>query len=427
METAISIFSVIGILLLAYSLGKVLSLIKLPAILGYLIAGMIFGPHLVNLVSQTTIDSIPYNIIISLLEALAGVMIGSEMVYKKLKSYGKQILVTTLFQSLGTFVVVSVIFLITFAITKTPWYLAFIFGGIALATAPAPALSIVDQYKTDGPVTRTLIPMAALDDVVGIIVFFTVISIVSASLGEGSTPVYLIVLMILFPFIIGIPIGFLGGFLIKKIKNDWVGFAVYVLSLLVAGVLGLVIDKYVYGSFSLNYLLIGMSVSLVIANMIPGEKHNLILKRFAPILTISLLTVIVNLGMPLDYKYIAGAGVFCAVYILSRALGKIGGAYIGSRVTKAQPTVRKYLGLTLLPHSGVSLIFTGIAVGILSGPDPESAAIIQGTIAAAAIINEIIAVILSKEAFKWAGELNKKGTIIDANTSTNEVMQPKAN
>lgn len=76
-------------------------------------------------------------------------------------------------------------------------------------------------------------------------------------------------------------------------------------------------------------------------------------------------------------------------------------------MTHCPPTVRKYLGFTLLPHSGVSLVFTGIAVSVLAGPAPECASIIQGTIAAAAVINEIIAVYVAKKGFEWAGELGK--------------------
>lgn len=111
--------------------------------------------------------------------------------------------------------------------------------------------------------------------------------------------------------------------------------------------------------------------------------------------------------MPLDYRLIAGAGLFTAVYILSRAAGKIGGAYLGGKLTKAEPTVTKYLGFTLLPHSGVSLVFTGIAVTTLTAIDTSLASIVSGTIVAAAIINEIIAVIVAKFAFKWAGEIKE--------------------
>lgn len=110
--------------------------------------------------------------------------------------------------------------------------------------------------------------------------------------------------------------------------------------------------------------------------------------------------------MPLDYRLIAGAGLFTAIYIISRAVGKIGGACLGGKITKAAPSVTRYLGFTLLPHSGVSLVFTGIAVNTLTAIDFSLASIVSGTIVAAAIINEIIAVIVAKFAFKWAGEIS---------------------
>lgn len=129
------------------------------------------------------------------------------------------------------------------------------------------------------------------------------------------------------------------------------------------------------------------------------------MRLYEPILNLSLVVVIVNLGMPLDYRLIAGAGVFTLIYILSRAIGKIGGAYVGGKLTKAEPSVTKYLGFTLLPHSGVSLVFTGIAVNTFLAIDAELAGVISGTIVAAAIINEIIAVIVAKAAFKKSGEI----------------------
>lgn len=133
---------------------------------------------------------------------------------------------------------------------------------------------------------------------------------------------------------------------------------------------------------------------------------------YSPLLNLSF--VIVNLGMPLDYRLIAGTGVFTAIYILSRAAGKTGGAYLGGKLTKAEPTVTRYLGLTLLPHSGVSLVFTGIAVNTMTAIDPSLATVISGTIVAAAIINEIMAVILAKSAFKLAKEIPEARAVENA-------------
>lgn len=367
-----------------------------------------FGPYLGGLVSTDFINNSFYKIFINVFQAFAGVMIGVEMNFKKLKKSGKKIVVTTLFQSLGIFFVVSVFFLVTLAISGKPMYLAFIFGGIALATAPAPAISIVNQYKTDGPVTQTLLPMAALDDVVGIIVFFTVISIISGFIGAGSAEWWKIVLMIFLPFIIGIVLGFLYSFIAKHIKNNTVNLILMIVFLILCVVVGTICDYYIFNAFSLNYFLMGMAFSAISTNVVDEEKNKVIFKKFNPLLSVSLLLVIVSLGMPLDYKSVMGSGIFTVIYILSRAIGKIGGAALGARVTKCDKNVEKYLGLTLLPHSGVSLVFTGIAVSTLQGVDNEAAKIIQGTIVAAAIINEIIAVILAKVAFTKAGEINKQ-------------------
>ena len=155
-------------------------------------------------------------------------------------------------------------------------------------------------------------------------------------------------------------------------------------------------------------MLIGMAFAATFSNMITEKQLVYIMDGFNPILGIAILIVILNLGTPLDYHLILGAGLFTFIYIVSRALGKYLGAYFGASITNSPKTVKKYLGLTLLPHSGVSLVFTGIAVSILAGQDKTSANLIQGTIAAAAVINEIIAVIFAKKGFEWAGELQSQ-------------------
>lgn len=390
---------------LAFFAGKLVSKLKLPAILGWLIAGMILGPHALGLVNNTLIDAGWYQTAIHVLECAVGLLIGTELVWKKIKKSGRQIIVTTLTQSLGTFIFVTLLFGIVFYFMGIPLYLAAIFGGIALATAPAPALSIVREFKTSGPVTRTLIPMAALDDMVGVIVFFSVISIVASNISEQRLPVYMILLVVLLPIILGVVVGFIAGAVLKKERSRRATLALLIATLLLASAAGIICNELLLPKPMLNFMLIGMAFSTVFANMISEERLEQVMEGFNPILGFAMVVVILNLGMPLDYHLILGAGIFTAVYIISRAVGKYGGAYFGSRITGAPVTVKKYLGLVLLPHSGVSLVFTGIAVSVLSGPAPEAAKIVQGTIAAAAVINEIIAVIISKKAFEWAGEI----------------------
>lgn len=391
----------------AFVCGKLISRIKLPAILGWLIAGVVFGPYLAGVVTLDITGSLWYKVFIKFFECFAGVMIGREIVFKKIASSGRQIVGITFVQSIGTFLFVSAVFSVVFFIADIPLYLAVIFGGIALATAPAPALSIVKEYHTSGPVTKTLIPLAAIDDIIGVVVFFTVISVVNGVNGSSSTSVLAIAGMILLPFVIGISAGICGAFWLKRLKNSGGRFVLFLSFLCISALCGLLIDKYIFHSFSLNYLLIGMAFSAAVANKIPEKELADTLKLYDPVLNVSLVIVIVNLGMPLDYRLIAGAGFFTMIYILSRAAGKIGGAYLGGKMTKAEPVVTKYLGFTLLPHSGVSLVFTGIAVSTLTVVDASLAPIVSGTIVAAAIINEVIAVIIAKFAFKWAGEIRE--------------------
>ena len=156
----------------AFLVGRLVAKLHLPSILGWLITGMALGPHAFGFISQSILDARWFNIAIHILECTFGLMIGTELIWKTMKQAGKQIIVTTITESLGTFVVVSLVFGAIFYFSGVPVYLAFLFGGIALATAPAPSLSIVNDMKTAGPVTNTLIPMAALDDLVGAAVFF---------------------------------------------------------------------------------------------------------------------------------------------------------------------------------------------------------------------------------------------------------------
>ena len=398
----------IGRLLLAIAIafvcGKLVSKLKLPSILGWLIAGMILGPHAVNLLSDSLLNAGWYTITESILECTVGLMIGTELIWNQIKKSGKQIVVTTITESLGTFIVVSLVFGVIFYFTGVPVYLAFMFGGIALATAPAPSLSIVNEMHTNGPVTKTLIPMAALDDLVGALVFFTVIALVSAHISTAGIPVGVVLFLVFLPVLIGIVTDFISGLLLRRMRTPRSSLIMLIVTLLATAGVGFFVNS-LLPTPVLNFLLLGMAYSTVVANMIPLSQLDGIMKTMNPVIGIGLIILILNLGAPLDYHLIFGAGLYTAIYIISRAIGKYTGAYFGAAVTHAPDTVKKYLGFTLLPHSGVSLVFTGIAVSVLSGPAPECAEIIQGTIAAAAVINEIIAVFMAKKGFEWAGEL----------------------
>lgn len=407
MDILLGILRLTAAILVAILLGKCVAKLKLPAILGWLLTGMLLGPFAFNVLDSQLLDASWYKAVSHFFECAVGLMFAKELVFKKLKSLGKQIMTITIFEAMGTFLVVSVAFSVLFYFMGIPLYVALVFGGIALATAPAPSLSIVNEFKTKGPITNTLIPITMLDDVIAMIVFFTVNSYV-ASLGSTSSGSVLTILAssIALPVGLGIGIGFAVSLLFKKEMSQSKILCATLFSLAMTFGIAYAIDHFVLATPIINYMLLGMATFTTLANLVPEHTMTKIANSVSPVVGIGLMLMIINLGAPLDYRLILGAGLLTTIYIISRAFGKYFSTYLGAHVSNAEPTVKKYLGFVLLPHSGVSLVFTGMAVASLSTFDTESAVLVQGTIAAAAVINEIIAVIIAKKGFEWGGELS---------------------
>lgn len=395
---------------IAFLMGKLVSKIQLPAILGWLITGMIIGPHAFNWMSQSMMDAGWFHILCNIGEILVGMLIGNELILKELKKSGKQIVTICMFEGMMAFIIVTIAF---FVFADIPLSIAFVFGAIALATAPAPSLSIVKEYNANGPVAKTLIPLAALDDILAVLVFFIVIGLVSGAMTGEEMKILPIIMMIIVPLAIGAVVGIIGVIILKKESSKII--TILKTGLLVA--ITIIVGKYINDNIiQVNLLLSGISLAAIISNMIEEERLHQIFDAINPIIGAALIIMIINLGAPLDYNLILGAGLLTAIYIIARAVGKILGSYIGGKLSKADNNVCKYLGLTLLPHSGVSLLFTGIAVSTLTPFVPQYATMIQGTIAAAAVINEIIAVFLAKQGFKMAGEIEGSEKLNEANS-----------
>ena len=248
----------LAVLVLAFTVGKLITKIKMPSILGWLIVGMLFGPHALRLLPQDVLTAGWYQTIVMWMQCGFGVMLGTELIWKKLKRSGKALIVTTLTQSLGTFAVVSLAFGIVFALANVPVFLAFVFGGIALATAPAPAVSIVNEFHAEGPVTDTLLPMTILDDVVGIAVFFTVNSLIARAVSGGAVPMYMIPVMIFLPVLIGAAVGLPTGLLLKKAKGKAQNLTILLGGITVTVIIGWLLNTYLLSGIALNYTLMGL-------------------------------------------------------------------------------------------------------------------------------------------------------------------------
>lgn len=311
---------------------------------------MLLGPYAFQLIPDELINAAYYQTIIHILECAVGFMIGTELVWKRLNAYGKALIVTTLTQSLGTFVLVSAVFSIIFWIAGVPIYLAFLFGGIALATAPAPALSIVQEFHTKGAVTKTLIPMAALDDMVGVAVFFTTVAVVARHISGNGMPLYMIPVMVLLPLLIGFVTGFPEGKLLKNQANKAKTLSILLGMVLVTAFVGYLCNTYLMPSPLLNFMLMGMAFSATFSNMVTEERLEQIIRDFNPLLGIFMIIVILNLGAPLDFHAILGAGFYTLVYIIVRAFGKYFGArFLEQRSQACSPLCRNTLALPFCP------------------------------------------------------------------------------
>lgn len=176
----------------------------------------------------------------------------------------------------------------------------------------------------------------------------------------------MIPVMIFLPVVIGLVVGFPAGWLLKRVRGRAWTLAVLLAGITLTAGIGWLINTKVLSGITLNYMLMGVSFSAVFTNMVSEERLGEITGYFHPILAVSLLTAIVDLGAPLNYHLILGAGLYTFLYIAARGAGKYFGARLGARAMKMPDTVQKYLGLTLLPHSGVSLVFTGIACSTLA-------------------------------------------------------------
>lgn len=415
----IELFKILCVIIIAIIFGKLFQKIRLPSVLGWLLVGIIFGPYAISLL---TTEIIAHNYIyeygLAVAEIYIGIFIGIEISLKEIKKSAKEIAIVTIFESFGTyFIVASSFFLFMFI---HPEYngnlieillIALCFGSIALATAPAPSLMIIKEYSAKGPLSKFLVSLAALDDIIAILVF-VITALLTRSYFTGDAINYVVIFKIAGMIFGSIIFGALIGFVTRKFWSGIKNFKIFsLLFLLVPTLIAILIHL---SHLPLSLLLFGLGYAVVFINFCKYNtadriQHQLKI-RISPVIEIFLLVYIVDMGAALDWKTILGAGIPVVIYVIFRGAGKIAFTYIGAGIAKSPTTVRKFLGLALLPHAGVSLFFTGKLIRLLSEIEGHSnilqyITLFSGTIAAVALINEIIAVLLAKKAFKMSGEI----------------------
>ena len=371
-------FIVIALALLVGLLStRLMKLIKLPNVTGYLLAGILFGPFVLGLAfknisfnGQPLFDQIyDENVMTFISNAALGFIafsIGTSFKFSSLKKVGKRVLIITVFEALGGAIFVLIgLFITKIFIQDIPVEIILTLGAIACATAPAATLMVVKQYKAKGPVTSTLLPVVAFDDAVALIAFEVLFSIAKA-MAKGTTPDFMSIAVwplvsIILSLTIGAALGFLVTFGCKFFKSR----ANRMIMCIVAIFLCIGISLIPFSSFlpnginiSTSSLLTTMMVGAVLINM--RSDSELIFERmdmFTP--PIFMLFFVIS-GANLDLTIFASSNalimiVIAIVYLVFRALGKYLGAFTSAKISKSEPTVQKYLGFTLFPQAGVAI------------------------------------------------------------------------
>ena len=415
MSQTASIFLSLSVALLAgLLLSRLAKKVQLPAVTAYLVAGVLIGPFVLGRIGIPGIgitgeQIAGFGLISDLALGFIAFSMGSEFRISQLKRIGKQATFVGVFQALFTTVIVDAALIILHLIIPDKFSLqsAIVLGSVATATAPAATLMVVKQYKAKGPVTDILLPVVALDDAVGLVVFAVSFGI-ARSLGTGSVNVTSVILEPVLEVILSLFLGFVMGLLFtlcekyfhSRSKRMAVSVTFVMMTVAISSM------SFEIGSVHIGFssLLACMMLGTVFCNICEVSEE--LMERADRWTTPILILFFVISGAELELSVFADIMVVLigAVYIISRSLGKYFGAGISARLSKCNPNVVKYLGITLLPQAGVAL---GMAIKAIElGPE---GAIVRNITLFAVLVYEIIGPLLTKVALTKAGDINEEG------------------
>ncbi len=417
METLLSLSIALFVGLMLSRLAK---LIQLPAVTAYLVTGVIIGPWCLGafgvkglgFTSEEEIASL--KIISDVALGFIAFSIGNEFRLSQLKAIGKKATVIGIFQAVvaTVFVDIALIGLHLLIPKQFPLSSAIILGAIASATAPAATLMVVRQYKAKGPVTDTLLPVVAIDDAVGLVLFAISFGVAKAiSLNQFN--IISIIFEPIIEVVLSLGLGAIMGFLITYFERFFhsrskrLSMSVAFVFLTVA--ISMMEFKIGGVHFAFSSLLTCMMLGTVFCNCcdFSEELMDRLDRWTAPLF---LLFFVIS-GAELKLSLFADPLIVLigVVYIVFRCLGKYVGAFASSKMVKAEPSVVKYLGITLFPQAGVAL---GMALIVKSLPAlGVVGTIVENITLFSVLIYELVGPFLTKLALSKAGEIDPSGKI----------------
>jgi len=434
----IFVYTAIAILIALLS-SRLMKKIKLPNVTGYLLTGIIVGPCVLGLffngfdfANSFKEGSKIYDFIakLSWISTLAlgfiAFTIGNNFKFSTLKQLGKRFVIITVFEALGAAIFVLVGLTIGHYIEaaavgeancQITWPLILTLSAISCATAPAATLLVIKQYKANGPLVRTLLPVVALDDAAALILFSILFSI-AKSLQKGQAvdvglAIFTPLVEIMLSLAIGAVLGFFISWISKFFKSRANKFALVLFAIaLNIGIYYACINHTIpyFGSLELSSLLMCMATSAIYINFYKGS--DVVMDRINLITPTLFMLFFVMSGAQLNLTIFASDQLtillaIAFIYLIFRVIGKYLGAWFGTEITKCEPTVKKYLGFTLIPQAGVAI---GLATSASTslGSTSELGSLVVASILISTIIYELIGPVITKITLVKANEISKE-------------------
>ena len=426
-----SIFAYVAFLLFVALLStRLVRVLHLPNVTGYIVTGIIAGPFIFGLLfNNFSFEGIKEGPIYQFVQQINWVStvalgfiafsIGTSFRLSTLKAVGKKVIIITILEAFGGSLAVIIALLVAHFIAPNyvSWELVLTLGAIASATAPAATLMVIRQYNARGPLVDTLLPVVALDDAAALILFAVLFQIASALASGNAISPYTIIIKPLLEILISLGVGIILGLIISfmnrffKSRNNrliWCIFSVFA----ALGFYYLFKSEFM-GGFELSSLLVCMMAGALYTNLCKDSGKTLdVMDRFTS--PIYMMFFVIS-GASLDLSiFFSGDGLIVVlialIYVLSRVVGKWFGAYTGATISRSEPQIKKYLGFALVPQAGVAIGLSTTAYKIFSeNPVTQRAgALILAIILTSTLIYELAGPLAAKFALKKAGEIGQE-------------------
>ncbi len=409
-------------------MSRIVKRFGLPAITGYLIGGVLIGPYFLGRlqipgIGFTSMEKVEeLKVISEITLGFIAFLIGNEFRISQLRKTGKQALVIGVFQALTATLVVDIVLFIIYLIIPDIISLSAVItlGAIATATAPAATLMVINQYEAKGKLTDILLPVVAIDDAVGLIIFAISLGIAKV-ISTGEYNLLTIIVEPIVEIILSLLIGIIIGTILTKSENQFKSRSKRMSVIVAVVLLSVSISMYHFTfagiHISISSLLLCMMVGTAFCNESEYDFSNDLMDRTNRWATPFMILFFILSGSELQLDVFTNITIVLIgiAFIAARTIGKYYGAYFSAKAVKCDKSVQKYLGITLLPQAGVALGMSIKAQEAL-GNDGN---LIKNITLFAILIYELVGPYLTKQA------LIKSGDIVPKESITNKIRTYK--